>query len=323
MRHYFLFFLLSIFIISCEKEAKNLVDVSGISVNYEIQRFDIDFYQSNSKSLEDLKSNYSILFPKGTSDSVWLAKMRDKDELELFAETQKVYEDFSPVKKNLTDLFKHIKYYNKEFEAPNIITILSNIDYEYRVIYANSKILLISLDAYLGKDHSFYGDYPAYIKENNTPSRIAVDVANKILETQIVPSKTRTFLGKMIAAGKKMYVLDLYIPTLPDAIKIGYSKEKMNWAKTNEEQVWRYFIEENLLYSTDTKLNKRFLDEAPFSKFYLTEDTKSPGRIGQWIGWQIVRSFMNENDVSLQTLLTMDEEEIFKKSNYKPKNTWQ
>ena len=105
-------------------------------------------------------------------------------------------------------------------------------------------------------------DYPTYIKENNTSERIVVDVANKIIDAQVRPSANRTFLGKMIAAGKKLYLLDLYLPLKEDQMKIGYSKDKFDWAIANESQVWRYFIENNLLYSTDTKLNKRFLDEA-------------------------------------------------------------
>jgi uncharacterized protein YjaZ len=58
---------------------------------------------------------------------------------------------------------------------------------------------------------------------------------------------------------------------------------------------------------------------APYSKFYTEDDAKSPGRVGQYIGWQIVRSFMKKNEVSLQKLIHLDEEEIFKKSGYKPK----
>ena len=80
-----------------------------------------------------------------------------------------------------------------------------------------------------------------------------------------------------------------------------------------------YFIERKLLFSTETKLQKRFLENAPFSKFYLEDDRQSPGRIGVWLGWQIVKSFMQNNDVSLQKLLTIDSEDLFKKSSYKPK----
>ncbi len=109
------------------------------------------------------------------------------------------------------------------------------------------------------------------------------------------------------------------MPTKSDASKIGFSELKHEWAVANEQQVWKYFIENKLLFSTDTKLNKRFLDVAPFSKFYRSEDAMSPGRMGAWIGRQIVRSYMKYNDVSLQELSNTSTEEIYKKSKYKPK----
>ena len=318
MRIFFLFFSLMIFLTSCQKEPKKIIDTSNIEVEFMINRFEIDFYESSDDNLQDIKQKYPALFPVGTPDSVWVAKINDSDERELYVESQKVYKDFSNTEIDLLNLFKHITYYHKNFKSPNVTTILSNIDYEYRIIYSDL-FLFISLDAYLGKTHPFYNDFPGYIKENNTQERIVVDVANKIIETEIKPSNNRTFIAKLIHQGIRLYLLDLYLPSTPDATKIGYSKEKFDWALVNEEQVWKYFIENNLLYSTETKLNKRFLEDAPFSKFYLSEDSKSPGRIGERIGWQIVRSFMEKNDVSLQTLLSMDEEEIFKMSKYKPR----
>ena len=87
----------------------------------------------------------------------------------------------------------------------------------------------------------------------------------------------------------------------------------------HEEQIWMYFIEKNLLFDTNSKLSQRFIDNAPFSKFYTAEDKATPGRIGVWLGWQIVTSYMQHNDVSLQELLKKDSEEIFNKSKYKPK----
>ena len=83
--------------------------------------------------------------------------------------------------------------------------------------------------------------------------------------------------------------------------------------------MWRYFIEKKLLYDTDQKLIPRFINPAPFSKFYLEIDNESPGRVGAWIGWQMVRSFMENNEVSFQELLQMDAKEIFERSKYKPK----
>jgi gliding motility-associated lipoprotein GldB len=245
-------------------------------------------------------------------------KINDTQEQELFAETQKAYKDFSSGENEIAALFKHVKYYNSRFKEPTIVTMLTNIDYDSRVIYADS-LMLISLDVYLGENHEFYGDYPKYIKENNTKNHMIVDVANAIIDKQVYPSNKRDFVAKMIHEGKKMYLLDMYLPSISDREKIGYSQDKLNWATVNEEQIWMYLIDNKLLFSTDTKLNQRFLENAPFSKFYMAQDNLSPGKIGVWIGWQIVRSYMKQNDVSLQELLKIDESDLFNKSKYKPK----
>jgi len=62
----------------------------------------------------------------------------------------------------------------------------------------------------------------------------------------------------------------------------------------------------------------RFIADAPFSKFYLQLDRESPGRLGQYIGWQIVRAYMNNNDIAFLDMMKKDAAEIFNKSNYKP-----
>lgn len=318
MRFFIIVFLILLTLTSCSSNNNEVVDVSGIDVGFLVNRYEVDFYRANQGSLPLLKNKYPYLFPRSFSDSLAISKMSNKEELDLFNETQKLYSDISDLGLELMSLFKHIKYYNPKFKSPNITTMISDIDYDSRVIYADS-LLLISLDVYLGKEHEFYSDYPKYIKENNTKENIIVDIANSISENQILPITSRSFIGKMVYEGKKMYLLDLYLPTISDKLKIGFLDQKLAWAVTNEEDIWKYFIERKLLFSTDTKLNKRFLDNAPFSKFYLENDNQSPGRIGVWLGWQIVRSYMQNNDVSLQQLLKINELDLYKKSKYKPR----
>jgi gliding motility-associated lipoprotein GldB len=318
MRFFIIVFLILLTLTSCSSNNNEVVDVSGIDVEFLVNRYEVDFYRANQGSLPLLKNKYPYLFPISFSDSLAISKMSNKEELDLFNETQKLYSDISDLELELMSLFKHIKYYNPKFKSPNITTMISDIDYDSRVIYADS-LLLISLDVYLGKEHEFYSDYPKYIKENNTKENIIVDIANSISENQILPITSRSFIGKMVYEGKKMYLLDLYLPTISDKLKIGFLDQKLAWAVANEEDIWKYFIERKLLFSTDTKLNKRFLDNAPFSKFYLENDNQSPGRIGVWLGWQIVRSYMQNNDVSLQQLLKINELDLYKKSKYKPR----
>jgi gliding motility-associated lipoprotein GldB len=318
MRFFFAVLMVLCLFFSCSDKNLNQIDVSNIKVNFSVERYDIDFYTATIENLPKLKQNYPYLFPNEFTDSLVFAKINDAQEQELFAETQKVYKDFSSEENEIASLFKHVKYYNSKFDEPTIVTMLTNIDYDSRVIYADS-LMLISLDVYLGEKHQFYADYPKYIKENNTKNHMIVDVANAIIDKQVYPSNKRDFIAKMIYEGKKMYLLDRYLPSISDREKIGYSQDKLNWATTNEEQIWMYFIDNKLLFSTDTKLNQRFLENAPFSKFYMAQDNLSPGKIGVWIGWQIVRSYMKHNDVSLQELLKIDESDLFNKSKYKPK----
>lgn len=317
MRKYFFICTLFSILFSCDSMDENFVDVSDIKVDFTIDRFDVDFYTTKENTLLKTKEKYPLFFPKNTPDSVWVSKINNKDEQELFAETQKVFSNIDFLKNDLEQLFKHIKYYNSGFKSPKVVTLLTNIDHQNKVLF-NGDYLLISLDVYLGSEHKFYADYPNYIKLNFEKENIIVDVAKAIIPKQ-KNINDRTFVSKMITEGKQLYLLDRYLPTIKEYQKIGYSEEKMSWARANEEQIWKYFIENKLLFSTDTKLNKRFLELAPFSKFYRSEDNLSPGRIGVWIGWQIVQSYMRNNDVSLQELLKISSEEIYKKSKYKPK----
>ncbi len=112
----------------------------------------------------------------------------------------------------------------------------------------------------------------------------------------------------------------MVIPFKTDAEKIGYTQDQLDWAAANETEIWRYFVEKELLFSTDSKLPNRFINPAPFSKFYLEEiDTESPGQIGRYMGWQIVRAYMAHNEVSLKDMLQKEPTEIFNNSNFKPK----
>ena len=62
--------------------------------------------------------------------------------------------------------------------------------------------------------------------------------------------------NEIIYQGKKKYLLDIFLPFITDKLKSAYTDKKLAWAETNEEQVWRYFIEKDLLYSSDS-ISKR------------------------------------------------------------------
>lgn len=315
---YFFLFLILLYLVACSKNEKEVVDVSKIDVNVDVRRFEQRFYTAGPENLSTLKSDFSFLFPEPNPDSVWTAKMKDEDELFLYKASQEVFGDFSKEKIALAELFKHVKYYFPKFEAPRVITILSNVDYDNRIIYADS-LMFISLDVYLGQEHEVYEDYPLYIKQNFNPDHLMVDAARELASPVIKPNPLKSYISKIIQEGKEMYMIAAFLPDTSEQEIMGYTPDQYEWAVQSESNIWKYFIQKEMLYSNDPTLTERFISDAPFSKFYLEVDKDSPGRIGVWFGWQIVSSFMEHNELSLQEMLVIDNEELFTKSKYKPK----
>ncbi len=302
----------------CKQESKIQQEIAGIQLELEVDRFDREFSSVTAENLDGLKNKYPYLFPVQFADSVWLLKMEDTLQQALHQEIELAFLDFNDQQARLEMLFKHIRYYFPDQQHPRVVTVSSDVDYNNRVILTDS-LLLIGLDNYLGKDHRFYSGIERYIAAELDQKYLEADVAGTFAKKVIPPPPDRTFLSQLIYYGKELYLKDLLLPLMPDEDKIGYTKAQLNWAEANEEQIWRYFIEKELLYSTDRGLGPRFLDPAPFSKFRLVLDNESPGRIGRYMGWQIVRAYAQKNDVPLKSLLNTPPETIFKEANYKPK----
>jgi gliding motility-associated lipoprotein GldB len=317
MKKYFLPFIICLLFASCDKKSKVEKEIEEIPVEIKVERFDKIFYETPVSDFAKLKSKYPDLFPKQIPDSVFINKMTNPLWRELYTEVQKKYSNFEPQRQEIEDLVRHIKFYFPKTKTPKVITLINEMDYHTKAIYADS-LVFISLELYLGKEHKFY-EFPDYIKLNFDKRQMMPDIVSSFAYGKVPPPTDKTLLSEMIYAGKELYLKDLLLPEHTDAEKIGYKPEQIQWCQANEGYMWGYLIEDKLLYSSDSKLPNRFINMAPFSKFYLEIDNESPGRVGTWIGWQIVRSFMKNNEVSLQQLLQMDATEIFNKSKYKPK----
>ncbi|MCF4102021.1 gliding motility lipoprotein GldB [Gillisia sp. M10.2A] len=312
------FFLILLSVFSCEKKSEVEREIEKIPIEFNLVRFDKEFAAVNAEKLPALKSKYPFLFPSNYPDSLWLVKINDSIQQELNTEVLSAFPNFDKEEEELQSLFQHIEYYFPSFESPEVFTITSEVDYKNKVLLANN-YLFISLDTYLGKEHPFYMGIQEFLKKNFEKDQILPDVANAYAKKYVPQPTSRVFLDHMLYYGKILYLKDKWLTETPDFNKIGYTSKEMDWAVANEDQIWRYFVERKLIFDSDTQLYTRFLYPAPFSKFYLELDNEAPAMLGQFIGWQIVRAYMDKNDVGLQELLDTDAETIFNKANYKPK----
>lgn len=310
--------LIALLVYSCNNQSRVEKEIEQVEVNFEIIRFDKKFAEVNEETLPDLKAEYPFLFPAQYPDSIWVERINDTIQQELNTEVLGAFEDFSSEEDKLYKLFQHIKYYFPQFEAPTVITITSDVDYKNKVLLAED-YLFIALDTYLGENHGFYVGIQEYLRKNFERNQIIPDVATEFGKRFVPQPRSKEFLEHMIYYGKILYLKDLWLPETPDYEKMGYTSEEMEWAKENEEQIWRYFVEKQILFDSDTQLYTRFLYPAPFSKFYLELDSESPARLGQYIGWRMIRQYMEKNNVSIEQMLQTDAETIFKQANYKPR----
>lgn len=315
----FILLLSVLTLFGCKKSNDVENDISKIPVEVSIVRFDKQFANTSIDSLGYLKEKFPMFFPKKIPDSVWIARMQNPLRQQMADEVLMQFANQASLAEKLGPLFQHISYYFPRFRVPTTVTLINDVDYQNRVIVASDTLLLLSLDNYLGEDHRYYSNFKRYIVKDLNPSRISVDIAKAYAQKFVSKPVKNSFLDQIIYFGKQLYLQKLWLPDSSDSFVIGYTDKQWQWAEENQVYMWRYFIEKELLFSTDPSLTPRFISNAPFSKFYLELDNESAPMLGRYLGWKIVQSFMENNDITPQQLLVFDAEDLFKKSKFKPK----
>lgn len=318
MRKFIMFFALSLALVSCEEKTNEEKKIAKINIpEVKVERLDKEYFTVKAADFHKLKQRYKDFFPDNTSDAEWLAQREVPFMKELHAEVQRVYPDLDTIETNLHDLFKHIKFYYPKFKVPRVVSMV-NPD-KSKAFYADS-LVVIPLSIYLGRNSKYYvNDFPEYERQQFDPTQILPDIVSSFADKKIAKPEDKTLLSFMVYYGKLYYLMDRLLPNTPDYDKIGYTRLQYRWAEENEAIMWSTILQDKLLYNTDPETPRHFIAPAPFTRFGLDIDTDSPGRLGRWIGWRIVRSYMENNkNVTLQQLLATDAKTIFEKSKYKP-----
>lgn len=335
-----LFSLLSFLIVAgCHSSGSRPPDVSRIYIPpIQILRFDREFMQIDSNhvllGLSALNKKYPVFLPVYLesimnfgpfSDTSRILKTEVRslitavDVKRLQDTIDKHFPSMEKYEAELHKGFQYIKYYFPEFNPPKILTFESGLA-NYGAITADS-ILGIGLDMFLGPDFVPYtkvaNPYPGYMLRDFSEKYLAADCF-KVLEQQMFPiPQSGTLLDQMIAHGKRLYFLDKVMPHAPDSVKIGYTRFQLNWCKKNEQFIWQYFVQNNLIYTHDMQKILHYIGPGP--------DTRgmppvSPGNIGSWVGWQIVKKYMREQPgTTLAQLMHMDDaQQLLSEARYNP-----
>lgn len=230
------------------------------------------------------------------------------------------YKDISDLEEEIKNAFQYYQYYFPKSNLPIVYTYISGLQFESPV-QLSAEAMVIGLDLYLGSDFNEYKTLgiPAYKSARMTREHIAVDCMKAFARIHLYENRRQNnFLDEIIENAKLLYFLDAMLPKKADHLKIGYTQSQLKWCIENEQNIWAFFIDKQLLYSANYEINRKFIQDGPFTLAFSKE---APAMIGNWIGWQIIRSYMNNNpDVSLPDLLKeTNAQKILKQSGYKPR----
>lgn len=251
---------------------------------------------------------YSEMLKLGTSPEIGV----------LFDEVNKKYGDFKEVEEELSLLFRRVQYYYPDFEVPKVVTFVSGLGGYDLVV--NEKLIIIGLDYFLGKEAKFRpNDFPEYILKHYEPQNIASKICYFIAQRYANENlEDFTMLAQMVFHGKVYAFTKTMMPCTADSIVLEYSETDLKMSSDLDGLTWAHFQQNQLFYSSDHTIITKYIDNRPHT---LEIGDKCPGRIGRWLGYEIVKSYSAKNEVSIQELMdTQDAKLIFTKSKYKPKN---
>lgn len=318
-KHFVLLFLL-FSLVSCKDEPSESVDLDTINVNLKVERFDQILYGASPQDIPKIRANYPEFFSNEVPDSIYAQKITDSIYHELYLEVQKKFPTLKNYDLEIENILKRAKYNFPKIKTPSrLIALISEMDYQNKVIYTDS-LMILSLDLYLGENHKYYvGEFYDYQRKLFDENQILPDVAEALVRKIMPRMEVNNFVEQMIVEGKVQYIKQQLLPQMPNYLIMGYDESQYKWCEANEVYMWQYFIDSKLLFESGQKNAQRFISPAPFSKFYLEIDAQSPGRVGVWLGWQIVKSYANKNKISLEEMLTIQPKQIFENAKYKPK----
>lgn len=242
-----------------------------------------------------------------------------KPYCDFFQDADSVFPDITKEKKELDNAFSILKTNLKDLNLPQeYVSIISGF---YSNVICTKTRLGFSLEYYLGSDYPNYkfvdGMYD-YMVCNYRREKLVSDGVFCWLTTEYeFKESAPTLLQKIIYLGKIVYLTSVALPDQDLQTILGYTADQYEWCCQNEAQMWHYMAEYKHLFSTDRLTVGKYCDPAPSTAFFPQD---SPGRSGYFVGYQIVKSYLESNkDITLDELMKIeDASEILEMSGYNP-----
>ncbi len=322
----------SLLIVGCTDDFKR-PDTSNIDIDIKIRPFYKDMfkpYDDINLHISSLNNTYNGFFADlckhelrigAPSDSLFPTTFKQflsyKENAEVIATCDSVWETLSDIDKNITDGMKCMKYYFPNITTPEILTHFSGFNSK---VIVDSTYISFCIEHYLGSNCRYYSwlEIPQYARTTKSKDYIVPDLIKAWIYANMPElSEKEDILTALIYQGKVIYATKSCLPNTPLQTIMGYNDQQMNWCEKAEAEMWGFMIEEKLLYNTNPLDKNKLINDAPYTSYF---GQTSPGRAALWCGFNIVKNYMRLHpEITMQKLFEIaDAQQILIGSQYQP-----
>lgn len=252
----------------------------------------------------------AMVLTRFTTDPDWMSVQRAADS---------VLGDLEPQRKEFEDAFKRLKVLFPDSLTPRIVAFNSGFNYG---IFPTDSVLGVGVEWFIGKDHPVIGylapeSFPQYVKDRMRPEMLVPSaVKGWLLVHYTRDIRAEDLLTNLVETGKVLFLLDALLPATDPVLKFAFSKEQFAWCEAHEYDIWKDLVAKDQLYSKKLEDIGRWMNDGPFTNGLPRE---SPGHLGEWLGYRMVKAYMEDNpDHSIPQLLALDDPRVILKT-YKPR----
>ena len=233
----------------------------------------------------------------------------------IYADALTLFSDLSTYELELTKANDLIKTYFIGKELPGLSIHVSG--FKANTIVLDS-IISVSTDKYLGKDYSGYKTFfESYQTIQMQPKYIVRDFLKAWLMSEFRETNQRkNLLSEVIYQGKILYALNQLLPEWDESDILGYTEQQQEWCEEHAKDIWKMTIDHNYLFNSDSQVIQKYMEDAPYTAIISAE---SPGRVGLWLGLQIIKNYAKNTGHDLQSILLENNNQLLLKSaKYNP-----
>ncbi len=215
--------------------------------------------------------------------------------------------------------FERLSTWFPDSLTPRVVVFNSGFNFG---IFPTDSVLGVGAEWFIGPEQPVIQylapeNFPQYVKDRMTPDMLVPSaVKGWLLVHYTRDIRGADLLTNLVETGKVMALLDAVLPGTEPYVKFAFSKEQLAWCEANEFLIWQEVVSKDQLFSKKTEDIGRWMNDGPFTNGLPHE---GPGHIGEWIGYRMVRAYLDENPkTTFAQLLALDDPRAILK-DYKPR----